>query len=334
MSVVRVTEMLEQRLGSWAQMFAQLPVPWIPLYGLGRTFIGLGTLLTLLFNSPELLFREMSGVPNQITCSNFASVSLYCVVGEEQLEVARWLSIFVLLTVVSGWRPRFTGVLHWYVSFSFFAAARVSDGGDQTAAVLSLLLIPLTLMDPRPWHWFTYHTLGTFSSSPRQVASKIFAWSALLIIKFQVALIYFHAGIAKMQVPEWANGTALYYWLNSPYMGLVEPLKTWSEPVLMGSIVAALTWSVMAFEVSLFASLFMSRRARLFLLWIAAIFHFSIAVLMGISSFSVTMFGAAILLLVWPQERINLPFKYLFIRGNHYHQNVDLQPLPESVLHR
>ena len=58
-----------------------------------------------------------------------------------------------LLLVLSGYYPRFTGVLHWLISSSVFQAANLVEGGDQITAILTLLLVPVTLLDPRRNHW-------------------------------------------------------------------------------------------------------------------------------------------------------------------------------------
>jgi len=320
------------RLGQrWMTMLGEW-LPWTNVYGLARSLIALGTLLTLLFNSTDVLFREVTGSSGRITCVGGMGWSLFCQVPLAQLEVARWCCVLALLSVISGYRPRWTGLLHWYVSFSLFSTARLGDGGDQVAAVLSLFLIPIALSDPRRWVWQPPVTLNGRTSWLRWLGAVavVSVWLAMML---QLAVIYFHAGTGKMQVPEWANGTAMYYWLNSPYMGLPEPLRSWAQPLLTSPLVALLTWSVMVLEVTLFASLFMNRNWRRPLLVVALFFHIGIAVFMGITSFSVTMLGAVVLLLRRPYEVFALPwvvFLTLGARRSTVHPTVALVSPPAS----
>ncbi len=63
-----------------------------------------------------------------------------------------------------------------------------------------------------------------------------------------------------MNVPEWANGTALYYWSVNPLMGaneLLQPvlLFLFSQPL----IITLTTWGVILLEIALFVARFVSQ---------------------------------------------------------------------------
>jgi antimicrobial peptide system SdpB family protein len=280
------------------------PSPWTNVYGLVRSLLAFGTLLTLLFNDTEVLFRPMGGEPQ----GNFGrdgafGWSLFFLVPTEYLEVARWLSVCALLMVLSGWRPRFTALLHWWVSFSLAASAVVVDGGDHVAAVLTLLLLPIALTDGRKWHW-----------SPPQdargdraflVRSQI-ALSALLVCRLQVAAIYFHAAVGKIAVPQWANGTAVYYWFTNPSFGAPAWLEPYLLPLITSSVgVTALTWGTIILELALFVALTLHKRWWPYLLVPGLVFHFGILVVHGLVSFFFSI-AAALVLYLRPTER---PFK-------------------------
>lgn len=121
-----------------------------------------------------------------------------------------WLvAISILVVVAIGWRPRVTGILHWWVAHSFATSCLVVEGGDQAAALIALLLVPITMTDRR---------LALAASAParaavRDTVASLVAGSAFNVIRLQVAVIYFVASTSKLSVPEWSNGTALYYWL-------------------------------------------------------------------------------------------------------------------------
>lgn len=59
------------------------------------------------------------------------------------LNIIKWLAIVLLIIIASGWRPRFTGIIHWWICYSLQNSALTLDGGEQVSAVITLLLILL-----------------------------------------------------------------------------------------------------------------------------------------------------------------------------------------------
>jgi antimicrobial peptide system SdpB family protein len=276
--------------------------------------IAFGTFLTLAFSETSTLFRPAAGVPGVPICNGPSRVSLFCILGEQHLELGRWISVALLLFVMSGWRPRLTGLLHWWVSFSLPAAAVVVDGGDQVASVLTLLLIPVTLTDKRRWHWQSTEVVPEVSSG--QMLANLLAASALWVIRLQMAGIYFHAFVAKFSVPEWVNGTALYYWLEDPNFGASPWLRPFLDPLLIhAASVCFLTWSVLILEVFLTMGLVISRRHWSALLWSGFALHSGIALVHGLVSFGFAMFGGLILYLRPTNREYRLPVIPFGFRG-------------------
>jgi antimicrobial peptide system SdpB family protein len=291
-------------LGRWGRRWGAGATPWTNVYGVARSLLAGTTALTLLLNQGRTLFRPGAGVPDGPLCEGARGLGLFCVAGANHLELARWLAIGVLVVVASGWRPRLTGVLHWWVSFSFQANALVLDGGDSVTAVLALLLIPVTLTDPRRWHWQAAETMGPGRSSE---ASRLIAQVALLAVRLQVAGIYFHAAVAKFAVKEWADGTMLYYVLDSPMFGAAGWRRTLLWPVLTnGTLVALLTWSVLLAEYLLSTGLIVSKRYRGMLLGLGLSLHAGILLFQGLASFSLAMFAALILYLRPVEQEFHL----------------------------
>lgn len=281
------------RAGENLARFLQAHVVWTNVYGLARTLLALGTLLTLMFNSSHVLFREGAGFEDRISCRGVAAYTFFCWFPEEGLEVGRWLAIVILCVIASGWRPRLTALPHWFLSLSLHATGRVIDGGDQVTAVLTLLLLPIALTDPRRWHWEAPPTTAP-------LCHNLLAWSALLAIRVQVAVIYVHAAAAKFAVPEWADGSAMYYWLSSRYMGLPDYLHAIFAPLLTSSFVAVITWGVIILELMLAAALVMSPGLQRIMFGMGVLFHVAIAVFMGITSFAIAMLAALVLYLRSP----------------------------------
>jgi antimicrobial peptide system SdpB family protein len=287
------------RIARAATAIARTHNPWTNVYGVARSLIALATATTLLFDSSATLFRPLAGIPTEVPfCVDAAQrASLFCLVPRDHLDVARWLSIIGLLIVASGWRPRFTGILHWWIALGFQSTATIVDGGDQVATVLTLLLLPVTLTDGRRWHWQRAAQAEPPTSAPA-IFGRVAALSAMVAIRVQVAAIYFHAGVGKMKVTEWADGTAMYYWMQNPTFG-VHPSIAPLMHTLLGNagFVAALTWGTITLEVLLSAGLLATRRARGVLLIFGIGLHIGIIVFMGLFSFGVTMIGALILFL-------------------------------------
>lgn len=277
--------------------------PWSNVYGIARTLLATGTLLTLLFNAPDSLFRPV-GEAAPLTLVFLGRYSFFHLLGGDLLEVGRWVAIAALAVCASGWRPRFTAPVHWYISLSYMIAAQQIDGGDQVTGVLTLLLLPVALLDGRRSHWDpapdrSLHFLGRL----REVA----AGSCFTAIRVQVCVIYCVAFVAKLAVAEWTNGTGLYYWFNHPTFGAGELLGGLLQPVLASSLgVTLLTWGVLALEALLAASLVSGKRFRAWMLPAGLAFHFGIIVIHGLFSFFFAMAAALVLYLRPPEEAFSL----------------------------
>ncbi len=272
--------------------------PWTNVYGLARSIIAIGTLLTFLANDVHSLFIPLVGVPTPPVCNGIASFSFFCLFPDGYLILSKWIAIIILAIVASGWRPRITGILHWWISFSFIVSATLIDGGDQIAAVITLLLIPITLTDDRKWHWADRNTKTKGKFIYTEGIKKIIAYVFRILLRIQVALIYLQAFTAKLDVVEWVNGTSLYYWLNDPMFGPPDFIYQLLEPFLLSStLLPLMTWGVLLIELLLFAALFMPRKWWTPMLKIGLLFHFMIVILFGLVSFFCTMAGGLILYL-------------------------------------
>jgi len=298
-------------VGRRALAWADSSPPWTNVYGVARTLLALSSALTLLFNESTTLFRPVAGMLKHApSCSTVAQkAALYCW-SPKHLDVTRLVAVGLFLLVASGWRPRFTGILHWWLALSYQLTGSTMEGGDQAAAVLTLLLVPVTLTDSRRWHWAPApaptRTLR-LGASGRAFASLI-ALSAMLAIRVQVSGIYFHAAVAKLLVPEWQDGTAMYYWLNSPVFGAPALLRALLVPLMrQPAFLATITWGPILIELFLFMGIIASRPARRVLLVLGIGLHLGILFLMGLVTFSIVMFGALVLYLRPVDEPFHLP---------------------------
>lgn len=281
--------------------------PWTNVYGLARTLLALGTALTLIFSHSAYLFHPVLGSSTEppFHTDHLFELGFFYLFGSERLEVARWAAAAVLLVVASGWRPRYTGWLHFWISWSLLVNGSLVDGGDQITSNIALLLMPITLTDSRRWHW--QPPSGEPCSGADQWRRLIAIWFFLLI-RIQVASVYLHSAAAKFSVEDWANGTACYYWLTNPLFGtwmssLVNPI------VANGLLVTAITWGTIMLEYVLSMGLLLARQYKAILLLMGIALHTAILVFHGLVSFSIAMFGALILYL----HPTNQPFRLAFI---------------------
>ncbi len=297
------------RVGEWAVAWGRREKVFTNVYGLARTILALSTAMTLLANGTGVLFRPGSGQMEYPKCSGSGAIGIFCLVPQSSIEWVRWLAILGLLVVASGYRPRFTGILHWWLSLSLNLNAIVLDGGDAVTAVLTLLLVPLTLADRRKWHWDDDDApTGTTVDDARRILAR----TTVLLIRVQVAGIYFHAAAAKFGVDEWSDGTALYYFFGSSFVGPSGVVAGLLKPLLAnGTTLALMTWSVIVFEFALAAALVMEKRFRGWFLVAGIAFHVAIAVIHGITSFACAM-TAALILYLRPFER---PFVLVLARA-------------------
>ena len=283
-------------IDSWARRWAAAP-PWTNVYGLARSMLALATLVTFVFSDVTSLFCPASGLLEVPMCSGIRGAGLFCLVGAHHLGVARVLVILVLLAVLAGYRPRITGVLHWFVTVSFHLNATMLDGGDQLTADLVLVLVPVTLTDPRVWHW---------DAPPANsgVFSRFVASAALTMARLQMAGVYFHAATAKFAVPEWTDGTALYYIFLHPTVGVAGWLAAPVRFLVTNAItLPLLTWSVLVLELCLTAAILCGRRRRKQLLAAGLLFHGGIILFHGLVSFGLAM-CAGLVLYLWPADEV------------------------------
>ncbi len=292
------------KLGRNAHDRAQVN-PWTNVYGFARSLIAMATAATLLFNPAELLFYPKS------SCEGLNRVGLICMLGHHD-ELGRWIMIVGLLVVASGWRPRITGVFHWWFTFSFWAATRMGDGGEVLAMNITLLLIPVTLTDSREWHW------SSWEKGPEDIWgdwARLLALSALWLVRLQVAYLYFQSSIAKLDVTSWTDGTALYYWVMHPLIGAPFWLRSLLRPILLnGAAVTLLTWGTILLEIFLFLGILLPKRSWRYLLAGGLMLHAAIGVVFGIVTFSTIMAAALVLYLRPVEEPFAIPLHLIRTR--------------------
>lgn len=282
------------QLGAWAEGHATV-APWTNVYGLARTMMALATATTLLTNPSDVLWVTRAQAAG--TCVGIRGATLGCVVGFQHPGLVTAIAVAILTSVIIGWRPRYTCIPHAWVAFSVANTLITVEGGEQVAQLVTLFLIPVALTDARRWHW------GRPAQAARPLATLI-ARFGLTLMAFQICGIYFQACVSKLGVADWANGTAIYYWLNEPYFGMPSWIRPVVTPLLLNSYtLAALTYGSLLVEFGIAVSLVyrppIFRRA---VLRSGMVLHISIGLLMGLPSFAFIM-AAALLIYLEPLGR-------------------------------
>jgi antimicrobial peptide system SdpB family protein len=276
----------------------ELPLPWSDLYGLARSLLAVGSLLTLLFTTAsDLIFVVDAGASGN-RCSGFAGLGLFCLGGNDHLQIKQWVAIAVLVSVVSGWRPRITCLPHAYVAVSLFHNISAPEGGDQIASSVALMLVPICLSDRRRWHWSSYNPPNVMTTTWGQVRI-IGAFLGMALIKVQLSWLYLQSGIAKLGQTAWLDGTAMYYWARNGTFGVPmwsRDTVYWltSQPIFE----AGMSWGSIVIEVAAGISLILNYRLKRIILFAAISLHLFIALIIGLWSFSIIMWGCLTFLLI------------------------------------
>ena len=283
--------------------------PFTLTYGIGRTLLAISTLSIFFFNDVDYLF-DKNGL--EILSSSeilISKLNLFGIFGYENLLLGKILSIIILSSVISGYYPKVTGILHFWLMYSFHNSCIILDGGDQIATIFSFMIIPITLLDKRKNHW---HNLKNQSKYSKLLGHLIFK-----LIALQVSFIYLNTAIEKLyNLNEWKNGTAMYYIIKSEFFGASDFFLPIFNLIINSKAVFFLTWWVIVSHLFLSYLLFLSRIKKANYIILGLFFHGGIAVFMGLYSFSITMFGVLVLyLLPFNLKEWNLT-KYFMRKSN------------------
>ena len=271
-----------------------------PGIALARFLLAFGTLLTLLFNDMSVVADHSYMHLPQYAARHAQHISIPL----KQLDifmqlspgVAKTVAIIVLLLVMTGLVPQITCVLHFVVCFSIRNYFVITNGGDEVTYIMSVLLLPLCLSDPRINQWKEVQ--------PTARSSNITGAIALIVIQLHAAYIYFSAGFGKLFTDVWRQGTAVYYYTSHYRLGARGVLLWVNELVTATPLVYLLTWGVLLFEIVLPVAPLMAPRYRFRMFVAALFFHFLIAINFGLITFFIAMAGLLVLFLQPGTKRV------------------------------
>lgn len=283
----------------------------------------LGTLVfTPLYDLFPLHHLEKIQAENMVSDLNFFFLF-------NDIGFARLAAIAILIMVIAGMYPRITCLLHSWVTYSYFHGMLIVEGGDQINAILTLLLIPICILDNRMNAW----RQGSHSSVKLPAFLYDNAKYATYFICIQMSVLYLNAGVAKAFETEWYNGTAVYYWFYDQMFGA----SPWLQQTLgflfkNGITVSLINWGVIGLEISLFVALFLRQEYKYLLFTLGFFFHFAIVMVHGLTSFWLAMTGGIILYLF--RLDIGIKENLLLLREallGCFHISRSLDSLPTAV---
>jgi antimicrobial peptide system SdpB family protein len=265
--------------------------PFSITYGLGRTLIALSTLSVFLFNDISILYSE--DALNVISRSDLLinKINFFGIFGYSNLIYAQLIGILIFVLVISGYMPQITGLLHFWVCFSFNNSAILLDGGEQIASIFTFLILPICLLDNRLNHWH--------KPKKRNIFFNVIGHLFFAIISLQTSFIYLNAAVEKLyRISEWKDGTALFYIFSNPMFGLPDFVQNALNFISQSKYILFLTWSVVLSHLLISYVLLLKRENKINIIFVGFFLHSGIAVLMGLYSFSLVMIGILVLYLV------------------------------------
>jgi uncharacterized membrane protein YphA (DoxX/SURF4 family) len=216
------------------------------------------------------------------------------------------LVIFVALLFVLGWHTRLVGPLMLIGHVSIIE--RIPVLGDQGDNILRVGLLLLMFMHTSE-HWSLDarrrarhaaepmgHGTGGFGAVVRNLYNShrvLPRWFTnglhnvvLIALAWQLMIIYFSAGLFKVQGALWQHGTAIYYPLQlqeyKPFPFLTDAFTH------IGILVGTATYVAVVVQIG-FSFALLHPVARRIAIFCAIMFHLSIAVLMALPWFSLSM---------------------------------------------
>ncbi len=252
-----------------------------PIQGLTRSILALATILVLLLNNLEVIFKPEGSLNEFLYPFLGHDINLFYLFG---FKWGKIISVIILFFVLIGYRPRYFYFLHLYVSFCFLNGCKYIEGGDQINYLLTLFICPLAFIDSRKWHWF-YLNEDTLKAMKKKIVNEL-SLIIFILINAQAFVFYFHASVGKFFIPDWLNGVAIYYFFNDAVYGAPLYLRPLLNIILNNDyLIVFTTYFVLFLELMLSICIFMPIKFKPLFFLLGITFHFLIAFVHGIPDF-------------------------------------------------
>ncbi|CAN5153480.1 hypothetical protein BH11PAT4_BH11PAT4_3950 [soil metagenome] len=265
-----------------ATFFAPMGTNGLRLF---RGAVGLATLLTALswLGSFKWFFGPEGYVPLSAvgTLGKFSASWMHIFSYSSLTSLPVVTAAYILLMVAAiclilGKYVKVAAPVAFVLLLSFLGRnAAMSYGGTD---VLQLLLLAVVLL-----------------SLPGRRAPE--RWPVFLM-QFQFALIYFVAGVSKLQTPAWVQGTKMFSTLSDPTFSYINPGLLLAIPVA----ITAITWFGFMSELA-FSFLIWSKATRRVALVLAVMLHVGVIFTMNVHLFSEIMLLGLTIFLTEPEAK-------------------------------
>lgn len=246
-----------------------------------RALISLGLLSTMWMTPLGFLFwtAGSAAAPN---CSGWRNPMIATCAAGLGPSGTRWVLTLLFLPVLTGLFSRLSVVLQWYAVVCFLGTVAIPDGGDHLAMSLCTLLLPLGLAG-RAVGW-------AFEPAQQSPHFYLAARYTRFLVLLQTGFLYAHASLGKLVVPEWLDGSAMWYWSRQGAYGFPTWLRPFSDVVLRTGIGAtAITHGTIVAEFFIAVAVLRGRRFKAVALLVGLTLHLMISIAMGLVSFGLSM---------------------------------------------
>jgi hypothetical protein len=220
-----------------------------------------------------------------------------------QIWIVHWLGLLVVALFTLGVQTRITSVLTAALAISYCnRATGALFGLDQIMVMLCLYLSIGNSGGAFSFdRWMQMRRLRSenkTAASSSMIQSCLPRWSgidspdvltniATRLIQLHLCLVYFYAGLGKLQGETWWNGQAIWFSIASHEYQTMD--LTWMADHM--GLVALLTMVTVYWEVT-YPALIWSRLTRPVVLFIAVLTHLGIGLAMGMMTFGLIMLVA------------------------------------------
>ncbi|MEO6470654.1 MAG: HTTM domain-containing protein [Aeromicrobium sp.] len=252
----------------------------------GTSVLGI---LTTNFRARDILFGQGSvwNKPLQ-DLSQFAPPHIPAQMGNTVFGLYYVFVMILALFFVLGWHTRVVGPLMLIGEVSIIA--RIPVLGDQGDNILRIGLFLLLFMQTNEFWSLDARRRARNTAVPQFVLPRWFSNAihniALGVLGFQLIIIYISAGMFKVQGALWQHGTAIYYPMQ---LQEFKPFPFLSDFMTHSGVMVGLATYVVVFTQLYFPLMLLRVTTRRIAIGLVILFHVSIAVLMALPWFSLTL---------------------------------------------
>ena len=279
-----------KKIFSAIQQFFFAPLDSLPLAFFRITVGGFGLLQTVFLASSWLnlygvngyvewfIGHELFSIKELPSIVNLANVLLpFGFQDNTSVYIITGIYIGSLLGLTRGWRTRWMSVIAWLSHFTICNTAMEFGYGVETFMHIGLFYL---MFSPCA----EYLSLDAKAQRTGQNKTSVQARLMIRILQIHLCLVYFNAGIAKVQGHDWTSGQAVWFILGNTNYSQYNLQFLADIPLFT----KCLSWWTLAIET--FFPFFMFWKPTRLFWWVnILILHLGIALFMGLYMFGVIM---------------------------------------------